>query len=326
MINPFFNKGQGRPRAAWRIILFLAAIWLGSSALSFAASATGIAALKEFASPIMICLVLWLAGRSFDRRPFADYGFSLNGKWWLDLGAGFALGGILMAGIFGIQAASGLITIKGSMLHPSASSFWRGASSLFILFAGISLQEEILTRGFLLRNLAEGLNIRLKKERPDTNPEGMDKKSPSRRALFIAYALSSLIFGILHAANPNASLMSILIIIAAGLFLGLPFILSGELGFSLGLHLSWNFFQGVVFGFPVSGMRTAFSFIGIEQSGPAWLTGGSFGPEGGLLGLAAIIAGSALIILWHRISRGKPAPRESLAAYSPPEPLTGLII
>jgi hypothetical protein len=78
--------------------------------------------------------------------------------------------------------------------------------------------------------------------------------------------------------------------------------------------MTWNFFQGNVFGFPVSGVEpVGASFISIEQGGPIFITGGPFGPEAGLLGLSLIVVGSVLIWLWVRIYSGRATIQSSLA-------------
>ncbi len=85
----------------------------------------------------------------------------------------------------------------------------------------------------------------------------------------LAWFASSIALGVLHVFNPNASLISTLYLVLAGLFLGLGLVMTGSLAIPIGLHITWNFFQGNVFGFPVSGNdypgATIFS---IEQGGP----------------------------------------------------------
>ena len=96
--------------------------------------------------------------------------------------------------------------------------------------------------------------------------------------------------------------MAIFNIVAAGLMLGLPYLLTGKLGLSIGLHIGWNLFQGNVFGFPVSGFEPSGATVfAIEQAGPPILTGGAFGPEGGLLGLLVIGAICGIILLRVRL-------------------------
>jgi hypothetical protein len=94
--------------------------------------------------------------------------------------------------------------------------------------------------------------------------------------------------------------------------LGFGYVLTGELAIPIGLHITWNFFQGTVFGLPVSGLNPfGATFLSVEQDGPGLWTGGSFGPEGGMLGPAAMIVGTLLIALWVRLRSGK------LATYTP---------
>jgi len=149
--------------------------------------------------------------------------------------------------------------------------------------------------------------------------EGLRGKWISNRwTLILAWAISSVVFGLLHGSNPNASWISTVNIIIAGIFLGLGMVLTGNLSISIGLHITWNFFQGNVFGFPVSGTRTGATLIATELVGPEWLTGGAFGPEAGVLGLAAMLIGSLLMVFWIRRSRsGRLELKESLAVYEP---------
>ena len=242
-----------------------------------------------------------LAARRLDRRKFADYGFHFNRRWWLDLGFGLALGALLMGLIFLIEWGLGWIQMEGIQVNRAPAWPW-GAWILsdVVLFLCVGIYEEFFTRGYLLRNLAEAFRTR---------------RIQPRAALLLAYLISSSIFGLLHLANQNASLISTLNLVAAGLFLGLGYVLTGELAISIGLHITWNFFQGTVFGFPVSGGAPAASLIGITQLGPAWATGGDFGPEAGALGLTAMLLGSLAIGLWVKASPGAAALKTNLAVY-----------
>jgi hypothetical protein len=124
--------------------------------------------------------------------------------------------------------------------------------------------------------------------------------------------LSSALFGYLHADNPNATLLSTANVLLAGMMLGFGYVLTGELAIPIGLHVTWNFFQGTVFGFPVSGLSfPGATFLRTDQSGPALWTGGPFGPEGGLLAPGAMAVGILLTALWVRLRRGR------IAIYSP---------
>jgi membrane protease YdiL (CAAX protease family) len=252
---------------------------------------------------ILVCLVwLWLGGRWADRRKLADYGLHLNARWWQDFGFGLLLGGLLMTLIFLVEKAAGWVTITETFKHGPALPFWAIMLVGFWHFVAVGITEELVSRGYLLRNLAEGLNF---------------KAIGPRRALGLAYFLSSALFGLFHFFNPNASTTSTILLVAAGLLLGLGFVLTGELAIPIGLHISWNFFQGRVFGFPVSGGQAGSTFIAIQQGGPTLWTGGDFGPEAGLIGLAAILLGCVLIVAWVKWRAGQANLQARLAAYQP---------
>jgi membrane protease YdiL (CAAX protease family) len=210
-----------------------------------------------------------------------------------------------MTSIFLAERAAGWVTIAGMFRQgDSGLPFAIAILAPLFLFLCVGVYEELLARGYLLRNLAEGFNG------PGIGP---------RAALVLAWALSSALFGLAHAANPNATAVSTISVALAGLFLGLGYVLTGELAIPIGLHITWNFFQGNVYGFPVSGAapRQA-TFIAIEQRGPEIWAGGAFGPEAGLIGLVALLVGSLLIVLWVRLRRGAVRLRTSLAIYSGP--------
>ena len=123
-------------------------------------------------------------------------------------------------------------------------------------------------------------------------------KISRKQALWLAAILTSALFGVAHLGNPHASWISTVNIFFAGIMLSLGFIYSGEAALSIGLHFTWNFVQGVIFGFPISGTISQANLIRIEQNGPDLLTGGLFGPEAGLVGLLAMSVGSLAIIFY----------------------------
>jgi hypothetical protein len=312
----FWNAAERRVRALWRLLAQFVLFVIGT--LAFGAvfgtvavltatgqvdlSATPFALAGAAASLLAVLLSMWLAGRFLDRRPFADFGLRLGRGWWLDMAFGLALGALLMAAIFVAERAAGWVTVVGAF-QPGASGQPFGTAILapLFIFLCVGIYEELLSRGYLLRNLAEGL------DGPLLGP---------RAALALAWALSSALFGLGHAANPNATLASTLSLMLAGIFLGLGYVLTGELAIPIGLHIAWNFFQGNVFGFPVSGTNMSqATFIAIEQGGPDLWTGGAFGPEAGLIGILALALGSLLIVLWVRLRYGRAALRASLAVY-----------
>ena len=335
-MNIFYNKEQARLRAFWRILIQGLLFLLGTTVIGavigvvaiVVMAATGQAdlqlltneaaltemilslgggwyfAINGIAPVVVILLTFLIAGWLLDRRKFSNFGFHFSKMWWLDMAFGLALGAVLMFFIFLVELAFGWITIESFMQARDGSSFLSAISASLVGFIAVGIYEEMLSRGYHLRNLAEGLNW---------GPLG------KVGGLWAGYVISSSIFGILHATNPNASVISTVNLVLAGLFLGLGFILTGELAIPIGLHITWNFFQGNVFGFPVSGSNTSASFINIQQGGADLVTGGAFGPEAGLIGIFTILLGSLITVWYVKKTRGEVRLRTELAEYQKPE-------
>jgi len=120
----------------------------------------------------------------------------------------------------------------------------------------------------------------------------------------IAILISALIFGGLHALNPNASVLSVLTTSIGGLAYGLAFLISERIWFPLGLHFGWNYFQARVFGFSISGgFHGPAPLVLQHDNGPTLLTGGPYGPEGGLVGLAAKLLVLIMVTAWFIFER-----------------------
>ena len=310
MKNPFLNEQERRLRAFWRLLLQYvlfsngAVVLAGVFGLASLASLEGVglgedpskslAASPAFrttsyvaASLVATLVSVWLAGRFFDRRPFSGFGLRFDRVWWLEFCFGLALGALLMTAIFLVELAAGWITVTGTFeTLGNGRPFALAILLPLVVFACVGFYEELLSRGYQLQNMAEGFNY------PSLGPRG---------AILLAWVLSSALFGLLHLSNPNASPISTLNITFAGLLLGTGYVLTGRLAIPIGLHITWNFFQGNVFGFPVSGLEPlGATFVSIEQGGPSLFTGGAFGPEAGLLDPAATIVGSLLIWFWVR--------------------------
>ena len=249
--------------------------------------------ISNLASVAAALLTVWLAGRLLDRRSFRDFGFRLDAGWWLDLFFGMVLGALLMTGIFLTQLVLGWAKVTGSFEAAGGSAGAPFALAILLplaAFVCVGVAEETVFRGYGLRNAAEGLGSIL----------------GPRVAVLAAWGLTSLFFGMLHAFNPNATVLSTVNIVLAGVLLGIGYVLTGQLAIPIGLHVTWNFFQGNVFGFPVSGLEPVGAvFLSIGQDGPVIWTGGAFGPEGGLLVTAAIPAGCLLISAWVRLRYGR---------------------
>ncbi len=303
---PFWNPHEKRLRAAWRLMLQVVFLVIASMVAGIPAVLLGLSfdglAVGAVISAVAFPVSIWLAAGLLDRRPFADFGFHFSASWWRQFAFGLGLGAVLITGIFIIELLLGWITITDTfyVVEPN-TSFFLAYLLPIIVFIAVGFYEELWSRGYQLTNVAEGLNGWL----------------GYRNATFAALILTSAVFGFLHASNPNATLISTFNISLAGLFLGLGFVLTGELAIPIGLHITWNFFQGNVFGFPVSGTSTLGATIfQIEQSGPTLLTGGAFGPEAGVIGLIAIAIGCELTWLFVRWETQSKGIEQSIATYS----------
>ncbi len=295
MINIFYNRYQRRLRSGWRVLIYFV-LFFGTIALT--SIITKILIPNQIIRSIITSLVilalslgvLWLGGHYLDHRRFKDYGFHFSKRWWLDFLFGIILSALLIYIVFCIEKAMGWITIvdyfqnqrEGYLGMPFFVPLLMG----LIFFIIVGLYEEIIFRAYVITNLSEGLH---------------KKKSESKKALTWVYILSSIIFGLLHSGNPNITLLGTINIVLLGLVLGLSYILSGELAMPIALHISWNFIQSIIFGFPVSGEYHHVSVIAIEQHGSSIWTGGAFGPEGGLVGTIALVIGGIFVFLWFKI-------------------------
>jgi hypothetical protein len=293
-----WNREERRPRAPWRLVggivvggvvavavgLLIGLLGLQSLLVGLLGTTTGSLATSlvgSLVSGVAIVLAVAVAGYALDRRYFSDFGFHLDRSWWLDLGFGLGLGVALMTLVFATGVAVGWFRVTGFLVGEALVG---SLLTLVVLFLLVGVYEELFARGYLLTNVAEGL----------VGYVG------ERGAVAVAVALSSSVFGLLHASNPSASLTSTVTITLAGVMLALGYVLTDELAIPIGLHITWNLFQGGVYGFPVSGLGVNATLVATREQGPDLVTGGSFGPEAGLLGVAAMVVGSLAIVGWVR--------------------------
>lgn len=188
--------------------------------------------------------------------------------------AGIALGLALFSSVFGL-------------LHLIGVAQWHGISARFDLIPALgasilaAVAEELIFRGSLFRILEEGFGTA------------------------VALALSAALFGLLHAMNPGATIISTAAIaLEAGVLLAAAYALTQSLWFPIGLHLGWNFTEGGIFGTSISGGAAGKGIFAVSLSGPALLTGGKFGPESSVVAIAVCLA-IAIVLLALTIRNGR---------------------
>ena len=284
MQNPFFNPEENRLRAFFRICLFIILF-------AFGVGVSGIIPIRWLGMAGASFVVLGLYYLSFkfmDVRPWSQSGLILNRRWWLEFFAGVLIAASVMGLIFLTEWLSGDLEIIAYVWEGSKSHNWVSSILVFlIMMLSVGFYEEVMARGYLIRNMAEGFTF---------------ASITPRQATIIAVLLSSALFGLAHAGNPNSSIFAVVNIVLAGIMLAIPFVITERLSLPIGLHFAWNFFQAGVFGFPVSGMNSPASVIHISQGGAEWWTGGGFGPEGGVIGILGILVILLLTIYFLKLT------------------------
>jgi membrane protease YdiL (CAAX protease family) len=233
-----------------------------------------------------------LARRFLDRGSFVSLGLRFDRGAMADLLFGFLLSGAMAGSVFVVMMLSGLIEITGvhwgGTVTESTVSFGSAVmvmnlGSLAVLLAidiVVGWWEELVFRGYLLQNMIDGMG------------------------LTAAVGVSCILYGLVHAANPNAGLLSSAIIVLFGFLRIYGYLATGLLWLSIGMHIGWNFFQGPIFGFAASGHQTA-SLVAQSPSGPGWLSGGAFGPEGSVLTIPVVMMAVLAMRWWSRRESGR---------------------
>lgn len=294
LARPVWNAEERRPRALVRIAIFavlnaLAIGAVGLLSMFLERSLEALAALYALEMALVLG-ISFVVARAVDRRPFGELGLAPRRGYVLDLAFGVSLGGVCMGAIALVESALGWgdYGLRHADVTELASSLpaW---GSVITIFVAVAVFEELAFRGYPVINLSEGLPW-----------------LGARRdvAITIAVVLTSIAFGVAHGGNPGASVTAVAFIAFGGMFLVLGLVLQGDLAIPIGAHFGWNFFQNFL-GMQVSGQgfRDA-SLLERRELGPDLATGGAFGPEAGLEGLAAMCLGIVLTLLWVRLRHG----------------------
>jgi len=276
----FLSPSEPRLRSGWRLLIQTILLFVFGAVVSIASSflgpLNGSLLWSQILNFIIITGSVYVARRWLDKRSFESLGLKLDNHTLLDILAGVGITFLQMGFIFILMLGLGWLTFEGfAWQFDPLSVVVRSVITFFIAFMIVGWNEELLSRGYHLQTIASGLN------------------------LFWGVIISSAVFGLLHLGNPNATWVSAAGIFFAGVYLAYAYIRTKQLWLSMGLHLGWNFFEGVVFGFPVSGLDI-YALTRIKVHGPEIWTGGAFGPEAGLIVLPSLILGGFLIYLYTR--------------------------
>lgn len=266
----FLTPGERRLRAGWRLLgqAVLFAIFAGFASLVIfprLPATRPYLLVEELVRLLAITIPILLARRFLDKRSFVSLGLKWNRQANRDILAGLIIGGISISLLFGIFLGIGWLKVDGFAWQTEAwPSVLSGLGIMFLAFAMTAWAEELQARGYWLQNLEEGLNL------------------PA------AFLLTALFFSLSHLGNPGFTWMAFLGMFVGGFDLAYGYIRTRQLWLPMGLHLGWNFFEGTVYGFQVSGWEEMPGLVLQHVVGPEIWTGGSFGPEAGLLMLLAV--------------------------------------
>lgn len=230
-------------------------------------------------------LIPYLQMILFIASSFAMYAFFERKKGWSfglkqRQGAAYALHGAV-AGIILISISAVLIWAFGGIAWQTPAwdqemlvPMLKGA----VLFVGVAVSEEIYSRGYV---------------------QGLLRYHYGKT---VAIVMSSILFALLHSLNPGvfSSPFPFANLIMAGVIMAVAREVTGGLWWPIGLHLTWNYFQGYIYGFNVSGTVPHNSLLGTVDQGPAWLSGGIFGIEGSALTVAVLILGTIAVYMLYR--------------------------
>lgn len=274
--NIFRNPVDGRLRAGWRIAVFLLFFYAIALPLLFGIRAA-VGMPKN--SPLLIVIIAAAATlatlvsrRYIDKNTVLSLGLRPGRGAAFDLGFGFLLSGLMAGCVFAAMAALGFIAeIRLTVTGWSMAGILAGP---LLVTAIIGYWEELVFRGYLLQNMAEGLGLRR------------------------AVVLSCLLYGLVHAANPSAGLLSTVIIVLFGYLRIYGYLSTGQLWLPMGMHWGWNFFQGTVFGYAASGHAEARTLIAHEVVAADWLSGGAFGPEASVLVIPVVVLALVAMRSW----------------------------
>lgn len=302
-LRSFLFDASGRLRSGWRVAVFLAcfifavaiagALIAGTLAAAGYTSIVGSPLFLSISGGVSLVIALtvgWLCGKYFEGLPFRALGAWFSYGWLRNLMIGSGLGLLTLAAAACIAAAFGGVWFIQNKTDGAGSIAASMAVSLGV-FAVAAAFEESLFRGYILQTFAR-----------------------SGLAWF-AILLTAAFFAGVHLMNPNAGNISTLNTALAGIWFGVAYLRTRDLWFVTGLHLMWNWVQGSLFGIEVSGLKeiAAAPLLREVEYGPAWLTGGDYGLEGGLACTAALAVSILVIHFLPFVS----ADRELLAMTSP---------
>jgi membrane protease YdiL (CAAX protease family) len=281
----FFNS-VGRLRSGWRVLLYAfifvslyflfgTAIWivtglLGPVSPRIPHPAFFLDLVGRFILLAGALIAGWFCNRYLEGLPWRALGLALHSGWMRDLLVGS------IVGIVSLFLAVGLATLGGGIKFSVNSALGTVALSLIgtlVLFVVAALAEEAIFRGYGLQTLTRA------------------------QLAWVGILLTSVPFAMGHLWNPNVvPIITFANTVIAGAWLAISYLRTRSLWFPLGVHWAWNWALGSICGLPVSGLKIGTPLLNATDAGPAWLTGGRYGIEGGVAASIALVV--SILFVW----------------------------
>jgi len=286
----FFLDEAGHLRSGWRLAFFAVAFLVCAQLLEAAVLVSSSLILKKSSVTVLsgtwgfvvgaailfasAALVGWACGALFEELPFSALGWSLHAGWFRNFAIGSMIGGasLFLAAVFALATRGLTFTLDPI----SATSIERTLAQSAIIFVFAASAEEVLFRGYPLQTLTRA------------------------KLAWLGVLLTSVPFALVHLNNPNVAQGFTFVNTAlAGVWLAIAYLRTRSLWFPLGLHWAWNWMQASIFGLPVSGIvRLAPApLLHAVNEGPDWLTGGTYGIEGGAACTVALLIST--FVVWR---------------------------
>src|ERR1700682_2762854 len=292
-LSTLFLNDAGRLRSGWRlgvfVVAFVALLFLLSTAarIVFVIEELLQTGSSHYLENIIFRLVFlsaavfagWICNYSLEGLPWRALGLSFHSGWCRDL----LMGSLIGAASLTIAVLIAFVTGRMRFAFSEKEMLFavgRALLSTAVLFIVAALAEEAAFRGYPLQTAI--------------------------RAHLVAFGIlitSVLPFAAVHLNNPSLNVLSFTNTALAGVLFAIAYLRTRSLWFPLGIHWAWNFAQGSIFGGPVSGLTvTDHPLLHSFDKGPAWVTGGSYGLEGGVCCTIAILLATLFIWRTHLVS------------------------
>ena len=285
-ISDLFLAADRRLRPTWRAVLFVpvfVALVFGFSTAAFTLLGHGRfqadpelgLMLSAYVTVLSAALTTLVFLPLLDRRSYRTLGLWFYPGWGREFSLGLAGGVVLISAVVGLMALFGQVEFRAGSLDAPAML---GALAWYVLLLlPAATFEELVFRGYPFQRLVEGVG-----------------------ALGAVLVLSAL-FGLVHLGNPSPTSLSTANTMLVGVLFALAYLKTRALWLPIGLHFAWNFWLGFVVSLPVSGLELSRTLLVAKVSGPEWLSGGSYGPEGSLLTTAVILAATFWLARTRRL-------------------------